>query len=132
MSISDRVLLDTHAYLWFVGNDPRLSVKARDVIEDGGTVPFLSIAAVWEMAIKVSIGKLTPHVPFTVLIADQLARNDIILLDITVPHTLHVAQLPMLHRDPFDRMLIAQAMVEQIPIISADAAFDAYPITRIW
>ncbi len=127
-----RVVLDTHAFLWFVGDEPRLSENARALIEDRATNPFLSIASVWEMAIKVGLGKLTPHVPFPMLISEQLNENGIALLDITVDHALHVAQLPYHHRDPFDRMLIAQAITEGLPIISADSVFDTYSVTRIW
>lgn len=127
-----RVVLDTHAFLWFVGDEPRLSENARALIEDRATNPFLSIASVWEMAIKVGLGKLTPHVPFPMLISEQLNENGIALLDITVDHALHVAQLPFHHRDPFDRMLIAQAITEGLPIISADSVFDTYSVTRIW
>jgi len=90
------------------------------------------MASVWEMAIKVSLGKLTPHVPFSSLVPGHLTKNGIALLGITVDHALQVAQLPYHHRDPFDRMLIAQAMTEGIPIVSADSVFDAYPVTRIW
>ncbi|MDQ6604639.1 MAG: type II toxin-antitoxin system VapC family toxin [Chloroflexota bacterium] len=127
-----RVMLDTHAFLWFVGDEPRLSERARALIEDRATDPFLSIASVWELAIKVGLGKLTPHVPFPMLISEQLKENGIALLDITVAHALRVAQLPYHHRDPFDRMLIAQAITEGLPIISVDSVFDAYSVTRIW
>jgi PIN domain nuclease of toxin-antitoxin system len=127
-----RVMLDTHAFLWFVSDEPRLSETARTLIEDPATNPFLSIASVWEMAIKVGLGKLTPHVPFPMLIAEQLNENGIALLAITVDHALRVAQLPYHHRDPFDRMLIAQAITEGLPIIGADSVFDAYSVTRIW
>lgn len=127
-----RVLLDSHAFLWFVGGNPRFSQRARQVVEDRDNESVLSIASIWEMAIKVGLGKLTPHVPFPVLISEQLKENGIAPLDITVAHALRVAQLPYHHRDPFDRMLIAQAITEGLPIISADSRFDAYPVTRIW
>lgn len=84
------------------------------------------------MAIKVGLGKLTPHVPFAMLVSRQLDQNRIALLDITVDHVLHVAQLPYHHRGPFDRMLIAQAIAEGLPIISANGVFDAYAVTRVW
>jgi PIN domain nuclease of toxin-antitoxin system len=127
-----RLLLDTHAFLWFIGGHSHFSTHARHVIEDQDNESVVSMVSVWEMAIKVSLGKLTPHVPFSSLVPGQLTQNGIALLDITVDHALQVAQLPYHHRDPFDRMLIAQAMTEGIPIVSADSVFDAYPVTRIW
>ena len=127
-----RVLLDSHAFLWFVGGNSRFSQRARQVVEDRDNESVFSIASVWEMAIKVGLGKLTPHVPFPMLISEQLKENGIALLDITVAHALRVAQLPYHHRDPFDRMLIAQAITEGLPIISVDSVFDAYSVTRIW
>lgn len=127
-----RVLLDSHAFLWFVGGNPRFSQRARQIIEDRDNESVFSIASVWEIAIKVGLGKLTPHVPFPMLISEQMNENGIALLAITVAHALRVAQLPYHHRDPFDRMLIAQAIIESVPIISADSIFNAYPITRIW
>lgn len=86
----------------------------------------------WEIAIKIGLGKLTPHVPLATLIPGQLTQSGIALLDITVEHALRVAQLPYHHRDPFDRMLIAQAITEGLPIISAVSVFDAYSVMRIW
>jgi PIN domain nuclease of toxin-antitoxin system len=127
-----KLLLDTHTFLWFIAADPHLSAPARTVIEDGGNEVYLSVASLWEMAIKVSLGKLTLGQPFDVLIPDQLARNSIELLGITVAHTAQVVTLPFHHRDPFDRLLIAQALVGSIPIVGADAVFDAYGVTRIW
>lgn len=128
-----RVLLDTHAFLWFIEDHPRLSRVARQLIEDNTTVPFLSVASLWEMAIKISLGKMTVgNQSFETFIPEQMSRNDIALLDITVWHVARVAILPLAHRDPFDRMLIAQAITEGLPIISADSILDAYPVTRIW
>lgn len=102
------------------------------MIEDRDNESVLSIASVWEIAIKVGLGKLTPHVPLVMLIPGQLMQNGIALLDITVDHALRVAQLPYHHRDPFDRMLIAQALTEGLPIIGADSVFDMYSVTRVW
>jgi len=92
----------------------------------------LSAATYWEIAIKVKIKKLTLTVPFAKFINDAIAAYSLVLLPINIPHAEVLTTLPLHHRDPFDRMLIAQAMVEKIAILSADAAFDAYPITRIW
>ena len=127
-----RALLDTHAFLWFVAGDSHLSPSARTLIENAQHQPLLSLASLWEMAIKLSLGKLSLGQPFGTLIPEQMAQNGIELLQIEIAHVVMVATLPFHHRDPFDRLLIAQALVEQIPIISGDAAFDLYPITRLW
>lgn len=127
-----RVLLDTHAFLWFVTDDPQLSVTARRLIEDADTEPFLSVASVWEIAIKVSIGKLSLAQPVDAFVLSQLALNTITVLDIALPHASAVATLPFHHRDPFDRLLVAQSQIEGWPLVSADIVFDQYGVTRIW
>lgn len=127
-----RVLLDTHSFLWFISGSPNLSATARSLIEDSSNQPYLSVASLWEIAIKVSIGKLSLGQPFEVLIPQQLTRNGIDLLGIEISHAAVVSKLPFHHRDPFDRLLIAQAMVEQMPIVGADSAFDAYNAKRLW
>jgi len=93
---------------------------------------FISIASIWEMAIKVSLGKLQLSQPFDLFITNQLILNDIRILDIAINHSLFVATMPFHHRDPFDRMIIAQSLTESLPLISADTAFDSYGIARIW
>ncbi|MBD1835038.1 type II toxin-antitoxin system VapC family toxin [Funiculus sociatus GB2-A5] len=125
-----RQLLDTHSFIWFVMGNPRISPRLRSLIEDNQNL--LSIASVWEMAIKHSSGKLSFGLPFRIFIEQQLSLNSIELLSINLDHIDVIAALPFHHRDPFDRLLIAQSMVERIPILSADSAFDAYPITRLW
>jgi PIN domain nuclease of toxin-antitoxin system len=127
-----RLLLDTHAFLWFVMGSPNLSHVARTLIEDEANERFMSVASLWEMAIKSSIGKLTLSAPFDVLVPQQLAVNGVELLDISVDHASAVSTLPFHHRDPFDRLLVAQAMVESMSIISIDTAFDSYPVKRLW
>lgn len=127
-----KLLLDTHSFLWFIGGDSKLSVHARMLIENTSNQSVLSVASLWEMAIKVSIGKLSLGQPFETIIPHQISVNGIELLKISFPHTAVVATLPFHHRDPFDRLLIAQAMVEKIPIVSCDIAFDTYAITRLW
>ncbi len=127
-----RALLDTHAFLWFVAGDSRLSIQARRIIEDTETSIFLSIASVWEIAIKVSTGKLSLRDPLDSIISHHLRDNVIALLDITVDHTVRLMALPFHHRDPFDRLLIAQAMTENLPILSVDSAFDSYAVIRLW
>ena len=127
-----RLLLDTHSFLWFVSGNPQISSSARMLIEDVSNQPFLSVASLWEMAIKMSLGKLSLGQPFETLIPQQLSLNGIALLGITISHTAVVAGLPFHHRDPFDRLLVAQAMTEQMSIVSRDTAFDAYAVTRLW
>ena len=127
-----RLLLDTHCFLWFISGSRRLSVPARLLIEDAHNRSFLSVASLWEMAIKISLGRLSPSRPFETLIPDQLRLNGIEVLGITVEHTTVVATLPFHHRDPFGRLLASQEMVEQMPIVSIDPALDAYDVTRLW
>jgi len=127
-----RLLLDTHSFLWFVSGNPQIRSSARMLIEDVSNQPFLSVASLWEMAIKMSLGKLSLGQPFETLIPQQLSLNGIALLGITISHTAVVARLPFHHRDPFDRLLVAQAMTEQMSIVSGDTAFDAYAVTRLW
>jgi PIN domain nuclease of toxin-antitoxin system len=126
------LLLDTQAFLWFIAGSSSLSARARSLIEDIDHRRLLSIASVWEMAIKVSLGKLNLAQPFDVLIPQQLAMNDIELLPIGFEHAARLISLPFYHRDPFDRLLVAQCMVERLPLVSVDQAFDAYGIERLW
>ncbi|NHC36478.1 type II toxin-antitoxin system VapC family toxin [Scytonema millei] len=127
-----RLLLDTHTFIWFVTNSPKLSISVKEFIEDENNEKLLSIASIWEMAIKQSTGKLSFSQPFQVFIQQQLSLNSINVLNINLNHLAVVASLPLHHRDPFDRLLISQAMVEQLPILSIDSAFDSYPIQRLW
>ncbi|WP_242034280.1 type II toxin-antitoxin system VapC family toxin [Richelia sinica] len=124
--------MDTHTFIWYVTDDSQISNQVLEVINDENNQIFLSIASVWEMGIKHGLGKLSFNVPFETFIRQQMSINDFTLLDIKISHINTVAQLPLHHRDPFDRILIAQAIVENIPIISGDSKFDAYPIQRLW
>ncbi len=126
------VLLDTHAFLWFVLNDPRLSETARGLLSDPNNDVLLSPASYWEIAIKVRLGKYQVPGSFEDFMTDQIVRNQFTVLPIAVSHAAVVAGLPFHHRDPFDRLLIAQAMTESVPIVSIDAEFDAYGIQRLW
>jgi PIN domain nuclease of toxin-antitoxin system len=127
-----KLLLDTHSFLWFVAGSDKISSTARSLIEDSDNQPLLSMASLWEMAIKVSIGRLKLSLPFEELIPEQMSLNGIEVLDIRTEHVAKVVQLPFHHRDPFDRRLIAQAKVEEIPVVGADDTFDAYTVTRMW
>ena len=127
-----KILIDTHTFLWFVNNDPKLSLTAMQTISQPNNIIYLSVASAWELAIKTSIGKLNLAQPFTLFLPQQLRANTIRLLPIRIGHLQIVATLPLHHKDPFDRLLIAQSLAESIPIVSADAIFDAYGVLRIW
>jgi PIN domain nuclease of toxin-antitoxin system len=126
-----RLLLDTHAFIWYTTDSSRLTTTGRSLIDNGENDILLSTASVWEMAIKHSIGRLTFSMPFMEFIKQQIAVNRIDILEITFDHIEVVASLPLHHRDPFDRLIIAQSMAEQIPVLSRDAFFDAYAIARL-
>ncbi len=126
-----RYLIDTHTFLWFIENSPQLSAGAKNLLESDVDV-LLSVASLWEIAIKVSIGKLSLPDAYERFTPQQIAAYDIEVLPIKVEHLSVVAALPFHHRDPFDRLIIAQAMVEKIEIISVDGKFDAYPVKRWW
>ena len=126
------VLLDTHTFLWWIGDDPRLSPRAREVIGDGDNVVYLSAVSGWEMAIKARLGKLQlPAAPAS-FIAGQLAANAFDSLPVQMSHALHVYTLPPHHRDPFDRLLVAQAQMENLPILTADPQIGRYAVQVIW
>jgi PIN domain nuclease of toxin-antitoxin system len=127
-----RLLLDTHAFLWFAWDDPHLSRAANDLIEEGANQVVVSAASVWEFAIKVGTGKLVLAKPLDRFLDEHFARNEFEVLPIERRHAVHVATLPLHHRNPFDRMLVAQSMVEALPLVSADPALDAYGISRLW
>lgn len=126
------LLLDTQAFLWFIVNDPRLSARALALVASPANRRFLSMASVWEMAIKLSLGKLTVTQPFGEFLRQQLPRNRIELLEIELEHAVAVATLPFHHRDPFDRLMAAQCQTGGFALVSGDAAFDAYRIQRLW
>lgn len=127
-----RYLLDTHSLLWFLSGDAGLTERARRIIENTDHDILVSIASLWEIAIKHSLGKLKLAQPFEEIFPHQLEINSLSLLGIRLPHVMKVSSLPFHHRDPFDRLLIAQSLSEAIPIISADDAFDDYGVERIW
>jgi PIN domain nuclease of toxin-antitoxin system len=127
-----RLLLDTHSFLWFLLDDPKLSKTAKDSIADPDNDIEISPASYWEIAIKISLNKYSLPEPYEQFMERELATNQFRILPIEPKHTATLTRLPFHHRDPFDRLIIAQAMVEQIPVISGDAAFAAYPVTCIW
>ena len=127
-----KYLLDTHTLLWFLTDDKKLSRRARQLIESSSNESFLSIVSLWEIAIKTGLGKLDLDKPFEQMFPEQLYLNNIKILDITVNSLIKLTTLPFHHRDPFDRLIIAQGLVENLPIISVDTDFDAYGIDREW
>jgi PIN domain nuclease of toxin-antitoxin system len=126
----DAVLLDTHAFLWWCADSPELSKKARKTIAERAC--FLSDASIWEMAIKLSLGKLKVPAAFERYITEQMYANGFSEMEIRFRHIAACAKLPWHHRDPFDRMLIAQAIGEDVAIVSRDAVFAEYGVQRIW
>jgi len=127
-----KVLLDTHAFLWLITGDERLSKTARKTFLDLENRLFFSAASLWEICIKKSLGKLTLKSGWFETIQDELKVNAIQWLPVEMPHCAQLTKLPFHHRDPFDRMLIAQAMVEDLQLLSRDRRFSAYDIKRIW
>lgn len=127
-----RALLDTHALLWFVLGDARMSATATSCIVDSTTTKLVSPASYWEIAIKISLGKYSLAEPYVDFMRHAVEGNGFEILPIDYRHTAALIDLPMHHRDPFDRLLVAQALVENIPLLSNDPALGAYAVTRIW
>jgi PIN domain nuclease of toxin-antitoxin system len=126
------LLLDAHTLLWFVWDDPHLSPTAKALIEDPTNHKFVSVATCWEIAIKVGLKKLDLGEPAATFLPRELATNGFDLLGIELIHATSVEALPPHHKDPFDRLLVAQAMIEKLPVVSVDTQLDAYGITRLW
>ncbi|WP_204151588.1 type II toxin-antitoxin system VapC family toxin [Leptolyngbya sp. CCY15150] len=124
------LLLDTHAFIWLTENDLKLSDVLRTTIDTADLV-YLSIASLWEMAIKLQLGKLSLQQDYE-MIGAALEDSDILILPISFDDTVYVRNLPLHHRDPFDRILIAQSISNSLAIVSADTVFDAYPVRRVW
>lgn len=127
-----RLLLDTHAFLWFILDDSRLSTAARNLIEDPANAVEISPASYWEIAIKIRLNKYSLPLPFQPFIETQIAANNFTILPIEPRHTSLLTTMPLHHRDPFDRLLVAQVLSEGIPLVSVDARLDAYGIRRQW
>jgi PIN domain nuclease of toxin-antitoxin system len=127
-----KLLLDTHVLIWWSSSSDKLTAKVYDLITDTNNSLTLSIASVWEMQIKVQLGKLNLIAPLPELIANQQQVNRIQILPIELNHIYALKDLPDNHRDPFDRIIISQAMSEKIPVISKDEIFNIYPVEKIW
>jgi PIN domain nuclease of toxin-antitoxin system len=127
-----KILLDTHTVLWFTGGDVRLSDRAREAIESPDNEPWVSVVSIREMGIKMSLGKLDLAMPFNEFIRDNVLGNGMTVLGITPEHVSRIVSMPFHHRDPFDRLLIAQAQEDGFQIIGCDPAFAAYGVSLIW
>jgi len=127
-----RFLLDTNALLWFLVNHFRLTSNNRALIQDRNNTVFVSVASLWEIAIKFSTGKMVSPLSFSEIVDHVVSNNSFRVLEIRMEHLRHVADLPHIHRDPFDRLLIAQSIAAYLPIITSDATIDHYAIQRIW
>ena len=129
------ILLDTHAFLWYMAGDVRLSDNAKSYIDNLENIRYLSMASLWEIAIKYSNGRLILKEPYETLIPRLIQANGINVLNLSVEHMSEVANLSSpdsTHKDPFDRLIITQSKVEDIPVLSIDVKFDAYKIHRLW
>ena len=127
-----KLLLDTHTFLWFSFNTPDLPFLTKELLEDSASELYFSHASVWEMGIKVSIGKLRFSAKVTDFVTKQMEKDDIQPLPISYSHLSLIESLPLHHKDPFDRLLIAQAKAEGLAIVSIDDKFDLYAISRLW
>lgn len=128
-------LLDTHTFLWMAAEPKRLGAAAREVIDHPATELLLSVASIWEMAIKASLGKLEIEgatETVDAFVRQQLEVTRTRILEVRVEHAVRVETLPWHHRDPFDRLLVAQATFEGLTILGRDPAFDDYDVSRVW
>jgi PIN domain nuclease of toxin-antitoxin system len=126
-----KALLDTHTFLWAILNDDRLSKRAQETFT-GPNDLWLSVASVWEILIKVKVGKLPLPQPAGPYLIKKLGENKIEILPISLDHVLRIEELPEHHRDPFDRMLVAQSLEEKLPLVTADQVFERYSVEVIW
>ena len=127
-----KYLLDTHAFLWFISNDERLSKNANALIRDRRNELYFSSASAWEISIKAGLGRLSIPDEMESFLLDQLSENGFLSLPITIPHAAYIRKLPGIHKDPFDRILIAQSVIEKLPLISRDRTIKQYDLNIIW
>ena len=127
-----KLLLDTHTLIWWTLTPERLSERVANLLAQEDNDLLLSVASVWEMQIKIPSGNLSLDLPLRELVLSQQQTNNLQLLSIRVADVWVLSSLPVPHRDPFDRMIIAQAIAHELPILSVDAVFDAYPVQRVW
>ena len=127
-----RILLDTHAFLWWNADDPQLSLTAKNTIADPDNTIYISVVSAWEIIIKIGTGKLSlPENP-EIYIPNRIASNQFETLPILMTHILKISRLEKFHKDPFDRLLIAQSLVEDLSIITIDDQISRYPVKTIW
>lgn len=127
-----RLLLDTHTFLWWDKQRSNLSHTALSILQNKANTLYLSVASVWEMQIKHQLGKLNISPSIDVLVSQQQQHNDLQVISIEIRYIMALYRLPMAHRDPFDRLLIATALVENMTILTADAVFNSYPVAVVW
>jgi PIN domain nuclease of toxin-antitoxin system len=127
-----RLLLDTHTFIWWDSDPTRLSQRVAALCQSSSTTLLLSVASVWEMQIKQQLGRLQLRMPLTGLIAAQQQTNGLEVLPVQLDHVLVLGNLPLHHKDPFDRLLICQSQVEDAILVSADSVFSQYPVTVFW
>lgn len=127
-----RYLLDTHTLIWWAAEPDKLSDRVRQIIRSGDNQIFLSAASTWELALKAQIGKIQFNRPISAFVADEMSRNHFQILPVSIAHTLATSELPLLHRDPFDRLLVAQSRLEKLPILTADAWICRYDVQAEW
>lgn len=127
-----KVLLDTHTFLWWDSDPTNLPAQVLAVCQDTANILLLSVASVWEMQIKLQLGKLKLSLPLAEMIEGQTQTNNLQVLPIEVAHVLALDDLPLHHKDPFDRLIITQANVENATLLSGDARFKAYPVKLLW
>jgi PIN domain nuclease of toxin-antitoxin system len=127
-----RALLDTHVFLWWISDDARLSERCRAIISNGSNEILFSAVSAWEIVVKAGIGRLAVPDNLENYIPEQVSRNRFEVLPISITHALRVSRLPNHHKDPFDRMLVAQAQVEKVTILTGDAQIARYPIRVAW
>ncbi|MFM8308942.1 MAG: type II toxin-antitoxin system VapC family toxin [Microcystis aeruginosa] len=126
------ILLDSHTLIWFSQNSPQLSSSAIKILEDRNNLLFLSLVSVWKIQIKVQLGKLNLDISLAEIVKDQTKINDVQILPLKLSHIWTLDTLPYYHKDPFDRLLISQAITENLIILGVDSVFDSYPVQKIW
>ena len=127
-----KVLLDTHAFIWLDTQPEKLSKTAMDICQDTDNQLYLSMASLWEMQIKAQLGKLKLKIPLADMLTVQQQENDLNVLNIALTHIYQLQALPLHHNDPFDRLIIAQSVLENMTLISVDEKFKAYDVSVLW
>ena len=127
-----KILLDTHAFRWWVADDPQISTNAKDIISNPDNEVYFSVVSAWEIIIKVGTGKLSLSESPETYIPSRIASNQFEILPVQISHILRINSLPNLHKDPFDRLLIAQSLVKNLSLITVDNAIVQYPVKTIW